>query len=76
MVDLGTRKYSDATLKLIQSTRFTSLNIDNRGDVVSYTPVGYAPGVVPPPEGAEIEYEVLNRYGQVVAWKACSPSPQ
>lgn len=69
-VDEGMKKYDQRTLGLLTHTKFTATQIDGGGRLVAYAPVGYAPGVTPPAEGTELEYEVLDKNGYVVEWKA------
>ncbi len=69
-VDEGVKKYDQRTLDLLARTKFTATQIDGNGRLVAYASVGYAPGVTPPAEGTELEYEVLDRNGYVVEWKA------
>jgi hypothetical protein len=69
-VDEGVQRYDQRTLDLLAHTKFTAAQIDGSGRLVAYAPVGYAPGVTPPAEGTELEYEVLDRNGYVVEWKA------
>jgi len=69
MVDLGVKKYSDQTLRLVQATRFKGLGINDDGYVVSYIPVRYATGLEVSPEGTLLDFEVLDPHGTVVSWK-------
>lgn len=69
-VDEGVQKYDQRTLDLLAHTKFTAAKIDDAGRLAAYAPVGYAPGVTPPPEGTDLEYEVLDNAGYVIEWKA------